>query len=68
MRVRVLLKHLINQNGGIIMNTEQRQQYVAVADNSQVETIFMVKATDCLNGKNKKYQPANKWNETRMQR
>lgn len=50
------------------MNIEQRQQYVAVADNSQVETIFMGKATDCLNGKNKKYQPANKWNETRMQR
>lgn len=48
------------------MNTEQLQQYVA--DNSQVETIFMGKATDYLNGKNKKRLAAKRWNEARIQR
>ncbi|WP_076635635.1 hypothetical protein [Lactiplantibacillus plantarum] len=48
------------------MNEEQLQQYVA--DNSQVETIFMGKATDYLNGKNKKRQPAKRWNEAMIQR
>lgn len=48
------------------MNKEQLQQYVA--NNSQVETIFMSKVVDYLNGKNKKRQPAKKWNEARIQR
>lgn len=48
------------------MNEEQLQQYVA--DNSQVETIFMGKSTDYLNGKNKKRQPAKRWNEAMIQR
>lgn len=48
------------------MNEEQLQEYVA--DNSQVETIFMRKAVDYLNGKNKKRQPAKKWNDARIQR
>lgn len=48
------------------MNEEQLQEYVA--DNSQVETIFMSKAVDYLNGKNKKRQPAKKWNDARIQR
>lgn len=47
------------------MNEEQLQQYIA--DNSQVEAIFMGKAMDYLHGKNKKRQPAKKWNEARIQ-
>lgn len=48
------------------MDTEQLQQYVA--ENSQVETIFMEKTLAYLNMKNKKRQPAKRWNETRVQR
>ncbi|WP_369901392.1 hypothetical protein [Lactiplantibacillus plantarum] len=48
------------------MNEEQLQEYIA--NNSQVQNIFMNKAVDYLNGKNKKRQPAKKWNEARIQR
>lgn len=52
--------------GGVQMNTVQLQKFIG--DNSQVEAIFMQKALAYLNSKNKKRQPAKRWNEEQITR
>lgn len=52
--------------GGAQMNTVQLQKFIS--DNSQVEVIFMQKAFEYLNSKNKKRQPAKRWNEEQITR
>lgn len=48
------------------MNIVQLQKFIS--DNSQVEVIFMQKAFEYLNSKNKKRQPAKRWNEEQITR
>ncbi|WP_436697247.1 hypothetical protein [Lactiplantibacillus pentosus] len=48
------------------MNTVQLQKFIS--DNSQVEVIFMQIAFEYLNSKNKKRQPAKRWNEEQITR
>ena len=48
------------------MNKVQLQKFIS--DNSQVEAIFMQKSFEYLNSKNKKRQPAKRWNEEQITR
>jgi len=48
------------------MNSADLKVYIA--HNSKVEVIFKGKATDYLVSKNKRRQPAKRWNETRIER